>query len=289
MYNRFLEYLLDYNPQKVLSKKGVTIRKIISPVLRFIVPFVAPNSKLKIVRRSAIPKKPVIFAATHGFREDAEYTVVMAGRHAYVLNGSLKTVFNSFAGIASWLNGMILVNREDKQSRNAAKEKMIYALKLGTSIIMYPEGTWNKSPNELVIGLFPGVYDVAKASGALVVPIATCRKGNKTYGIREEAFDICRYSREEGIKILRDKMATMQYEMIERFDKCKRSLLPYGIEANEYWQSYIDSLVNEAKFYEHELEKHAKYREKGVTNKTEAFAFMEKLRPNAKNAFLYRK
>lgn len=84
MYNKFLERYLDYNPEKVISKKGVIVRKIISPVLRFVVPFVTPNSKLTVVKRAKLPRKPVIFAATHGFREDAEHTVVMAGRQTYI-------------------------------------------------------------------------------------------------------------------------------------------------------------------------------------------------------------
>lgn len=289
MYNKFLERLLDDKPENVLSKHSIRIRKIISPVLRFIVPFVTPNSKLKVLRRANIPKEPVIFAATHGFREDAEHTVIMAGRQAYVLNGSISQVFNSFDGITAWLAGMILVDRTNKSSRASSKDKMVYALKLGASIIMYPEGTWNKSPNELISGLFPGVYDVAKESGALVVPIATYRNGNKAYGIMGEAFDISSYNKDIGITMLRDKMATMQYEMIEKYGQCKRSDLPYGKDADKFWKEYIDNLMAEAEFYEYELERHTKYHPKGVTSPQEAFEFMEKLIPNKRNAFLFRK
>ena len=195
MYNKFLERYLDYAPEKVVSKKGVIIRKIISPVLRFVVPFVTPNSKLTVVNRAKIPKKPVIFAATHGFREDAEHTVVMAGRQAYVLNGSLSQVFKSFDGVTAWLAGMVLIDRTDKESRASSIRKLVRVIELGSSVIMYPEGTWNKSPNELVSGLFPGIYDVAQISGALVVPIATYRNGKKSYGIQGQAFDICQYDK----------------------------------------------------------------------------------------------
>lgn len=289
MYNKFLERLLENNYKSGLSKHGILIRKIISPVIRFIVPFVTPNSKLNVLRRAEIPKAPVIFAATHGFREDAEHTVVMAGRQAYALNGSLEQTFNSFDGIALWLGGMILVDRADKESRKSAKEKMVYALKLGASIIMYPEGTWNKSPNELISGLFPGIYDVAKESGALVVPIATYRNGNKAYGIRGEAFDICSYDRDIGIMVLRDKMATMQFEMIEKYGQCKRSDLPYGKDADRYWDKYIDDLMAELEFYEYELERHTKYRPKGITSPKEAFEYLQHLVPCKENAFLFRK
>lgn len=288
MYNKFLEKLLDNNPQKVLSKRSIIIRKIISLILRFIVPFVTPNSKLTVVRRASIPNKPVIFAATHGFREDVEHTVVMTNRQAYVLNGSLPQVFKTFDGITAWIAGMILVDRDSKESRAASKDKMVYALKLGASIIMYPEGTWNKSPNQLVSGLFSGIYDVAKESRALVVPIATYRNGSKAYGIMEAAFNISEYDKATGIMLLRDKMATMQYEMIEAYGKCKRSDLPYGKAADAYWKKYIDDLMAEVKFYDYEMELHTKYREKGVTSQEEAFGFMDKLIPSKDNAFLFR-
>lgn len=289
MYNKFLERLLENNPENVLSKNSIRGRKIVSPILRLIVPFVTPNSRLKVLRRAKIPKQPVIFAATHGFREDAEHTVVMAKRQAYVLNGSLSQVLKSFDGITNWLVGMILVDRTSKESRAAAKEKMIYALKLGASIIMYPEGTWNKSPNELISGLFPGIYDIAKESGALVVPIATYRNGNRTYGIMDEAFDICSHDREKGISILRDKMATLQYEIMEKYGQCKRSDFPYGKQAECYWDKYINDLMAEVKFYDYEIELHTKYRPKGITSPKEAFEFMNQLKPNRRNAFLWRK
>ena len=75
-------------------------------------------------------------------------------------------MLRSSDGVTFWVAGMILVNRANKESRKAAKAKNTYALKPGASIIIFPEGTWNKSPNELVSGLFSGIYDVAKESGA---------------------------------------------------------------------------------------------------------------------------
>ncbi len=287
MYNKFLEKYLDYTPENIISKKGIVIRKIISPILRGIVPFVAPNSKLTVVRKAKIPNTPVIFAATHGFREDVEHTIVMAGRQAYMLNGSTLQVFNSFDGITAWVAGMILVDRTDKQSRASSVDKMVRVLKLGSSVIMYPEGTWNKSPNELISGLFPGIYEVAKKSGAPVVPIATYRNGKKAYGIRDGAFDICKYDREEGIQILRDKMATMQYELIEKYGACNRSDFPYGKEVDEYWDDFVKGLMSEAEFYDYELERHTKYRPKDIANPDEVFSFMEKLEPNRNNLFLF--
>lgn len=153
----------------------------------------------------------------------------------------------------------------------------------------FPEGTWNKSPNELISGLFPGIYDVAQKSGALVVPIATYRNGNKAYGIRGEAFDITAFERKEGLIVLRDKMATMQLELMERYGVGKRTEFPYGIDADRYWNKFVDSLMAEAEFYDYEIELHTKYKSKDVTSPQEAFAFMENLIPNRNNLFLYKK
>ena len=78
---------------------------------------------------------------------------------------------HTIQGLTNWFVGMILLDRADEGSRKAAKDKMIYALNLGASIILYPEGTWNKSPNQVISGLFPGVYDVARKTGCKVVPM----------------------------------------------------------------------------------------------------------------------
>ena len=289
MYNKFIDRLLDNNPKKVLSKGSIRARKIISPVLRFAIPFVTPNSKLKVLRRAKLPKQPVLFAPTHGFREDIEHTVVMAKRQAYVLNGSLTQLYRSIDGITSWLAGVIPIDRTKKESRASAKKKIVYALELGASVIMYPEGTWNKSPNQLMSGFFPGIYDVAKESGALVVPIATYRNGKKAYGIMEEAFDICAYDRETGLRVLRDKLATMQYEMMEQYGQAKRTDFPYRAKADAYWKQCVDELMSQVKYYDYDVELHTKYVDKTVTSPEEAFAFLKTLEVKKENAFLWRR
>lgn len=289
MYNKFIDRLLDNDPKKVLSKGSIRARKIISPVLRFAIPFVTPNSKLKVLRRAKLPNQPVLFAPTHGFREDIEHTVVMAKRQAYVLNGSLTQLYRSIDGITSWLAGVIPIDRTKKESRASAKKKIVYALELGASVIMYPEGTWNKSQNQLMSGFFPGIYDVAKESGALVVPIATYRNGKKAYGIMEEAFDICAYDRETGLRVLRDKLATMQYEMMEQYGQAKRTDFPYGAEADAYWKQYVDELMAQVKYYDYDVELHTKYVDKTVTSPEEAFAFLKTLEVKKENAFLWRR
>lgn len=84
----------------------------------------------------------------------------------------------------------------------------------------------------------------------MAVPIATYRNGKKAYGIREEAFNILQYGIEQGIQILRDKMDTMQYELMEKYGVAKRDDFPYGEAADKYWTDYIDRLMAEVEFYD---------------------------------------
>ena len=171
MYNYPLQYLLKNDPESVLSKHGWIIRKVIHPVFRNVLVPLSSKNKLVIERKAPFPKdRPIIFAATHGFRDDIAFSIKTTGVHSYILLSSLPAFYESFDGYALWLNGVIMLDRKDKASRAAAKEKMIYALSLGANILIFPEGVWNKTENLVVQELFPGIYDVAKASGALVVP-----------------------------------------------------------------------------------------------------------------------
>lgn len=289
IFNHFLRYLLSYDPENCISSAGIRVRQIINPAIRFFIPLTTPT-KLIVERRAAVPKKcPTIFVSTHGFKEDAEDALLLANRQAYILIGSLSQIFKSFQGITAWAAGVVLVDRDDKRSRAAAREKLIRALNLGANIIIFPEGTWNKSPNLLMNKLFPGVYDIAKATGAPVSPLATMRVGKKVYGILEETFDITAYGREEGIAVLRDKLATLRWELMDKYAHARWADLPHGEEAARQWQSHIDSLMAEVKYYDYDVELHTKYVDKAIIEPEDAFRHLDSLIPSLENAFLFSK
>ena len=289
MSKGFFRYLLDNDPEKVMSDRGIKLRRLINPIVRGAMPL-KTKTQLKILHRAELPDEPVIFACTHGFREDVEDSLITAGRHAYILVGSLEQFFNSRVGnMSGWLNGVILVNREDKESRAASKEKMKAALAKGVSVLMYPEGTWNVSPNKLIAGIFPGVYDVAKEAGVKVVPVATHRSDGMVYSLRGKALDITKHERAKGLQILRDKMATMKWKLYEHVGIKRRSTLPEGKEADAYWEKYIHALKAEVPHFEHELEEKAIFRHKGEALYDEVFSFMDKLLPHHGTAFLFNK
>lgn len=288
VYNKFLEPLLGNDPAKVIRPGGIKIRKMLYPLLRAVVPLTLQR-KIVLVEQKKLPKnEPFLFASTHGFREDAEAAYIAIGRAGYFLNGSIDVTLNTKFGITNWIAGMILVDRADKESRRAAKEKMIFALRHGASVIMYPEGTWNKSPNQVVSGLFFGFYDVAKAAGVRVVPVGSHRTADTIYVRVGDAFSVSNLERDEARELLKEKLATLKWELIERYSKCARTDLPYGDEAESYWQEAMDALMAEVPFYDYELEKHTKYVEKDLCPPEEAFAFFQTLTPRRENAVLFR-
>lgn len=288
MYNKCLEYLLDLKPENTLSKTGIRVRKFVNPVIRALVPFKI-KTKLRVVHRAKMPDRPIIFAATHGFREDVEYSLLTANQHAYILIGSLSQIFRSFDGLTAWASGTILVDRTDKKSRASAKEKMIYALNSGTNILMFPEGAWNISPNMVMNHLFPGVYDVAKETGAYVAPVATHREGRYVYGVLGKAFDISQHSRTDGVRILRDKLGSMRWKLIEKYSPAQRNSLPRGEAAERYWNEHVDALTREVPFYDYDVERHTVFVDKTVVHFKEAFAHLHHIYPTLKNAFLFNK
>lgn len=197
MYNKCFEYLLSNDPDDVISKSGILVRKAINPIYRKVIPFSTKN-ELIVERKEDVPKdKKIIYSATHGFRDDIVLTLKTIDAPVYLLYGSLLDFYYSIDGLALWLNGTIIVDRKDKKSRAAAILKMERALELGSNLLIYPEGVWNKEQSLIVQKLYTGIYDVTEKEEALVVPIATIQEGNKCYSIQGSAYDITNFTKDD--------------------------------------------------------------------------------------------
>ena len=105
---------------------------------------------------------------------------------------------------------------------------------------MFPEGVWNKTPNSLVLNLWPGIYRIAKATGVKVVPVAhyirdcsDSSKDNKIHTVISDPIRIDDLTEKEGLEYLRDCIATWYYLMMEKinrtFDKYHCLRLPRQI------------------------------------------------------------
>ena len=164
---------------------------------------------------------------------------------------------------------------------------MKYAIEMGADILMYPEGTLNKTENLVVQKLFPGIYYLAKDTNALVVPMAVIQEGKDVYSKVCEPFDICRYDKQEGLDTLRDLMASAKYELMEKYSRISREEIG---DAEAYWQREMDELVNSMlPYYDFEIENSSQYIDKNETTYEQAFEHLNAIRPTAQTAFLYNK
>lgn len=284
-YNKKLEYLLSDNPEEVISYSGLKVRKIINPVFRNVVQFTTKNT-FYIEKDSTLPKdRPIIFASTHGFRDDVALAIKAAGTHSYLLYGSIPDFYYSIDGIALWANGTVIVDRKDKNSRASSIDKMSRVIELGGNILMFPEGVWNKSENKLVLNLFPGIYRLAKKNNAIIVPIASIQSGNNCYAKRMKPLDIIKYDESEGLKRLRDELATGKLELMMKHAKMER-----GNVDNNYWQTFLEKLISTSNgLYDYEIENSAEYIDKNNVDEKEVFDAVDNIHVNTGNAFVFAK
>lgn len=288
MKNRLLRYLLKNEPKSVMRKGGYRLRQFISSPVRNVLGPATSKNTFHIDRNDNLPTdRPLIFACTHQVKDDIALALASTGRHTYLLFGSLPDFFGTFDGPALWINGVILIDRKDKKSRAAAIPKMKYAIEMGADILMYPEGTLNKTENLVVQKLFPGIYYLAKDTNALVVPIAIIQECKDVYSKVCEPFDICRYDKQEGLDTLRDLMATAKYELMEEHSQICRSEIG---DVKAYWQNEMDELVNSLlPFYDFEIENSSQYIDKNETTYEQAFEHLDAIQPTAQTAFLFNK
>ncbi len=205
------------SPEKFTTPNKMKLRKFISPIVRKIILLTA-GKKIVIEQFPELDKdEGYIFSSTHYFTEDIQIALGAIDRNSWILLGTTDQIDHNPKIYAAWLNGMIYVNRNDKKSRNDSYEKMKYILNNGGNVLIYPEGGWNNTENLLVQNLFAGPYRLCCDTGKKVVPISIYNQEEEdiAYVRVGNPLDLSVYGKEEGLKVLRDSMGTMMYEMIE--------------------------------------------------------------------------
>lgn len=144
--------------------KGIT-NKIATKVTRFLCKI---DVEIIVDGIENIPEGSVLFAGTHQGILDGFVWIPFMPRHCVILHGaSVKTILK----LAQINTGLILVDKDSKESRQNAKLDMINILTKGHSIMYFPEGTWNLSPNKLHLPISFGFLDIARKAAAAVVPM----------------------------------------------------------------------------------------------------------------------
>ena len=167
------------------------------------------GGKINIINNNYYNKneKPVIFAITHVGKYDIERAYEALNEHSILLFGTPEDVHGTFDG---FMLEKLLVNyldTNDKEDRKVAKHQMIKDLKNGANIMWFPEGTWNISPNLLVLPMRYGIIEVALEANVPIVPVALeYDLDNKIYYINiGKNFYANKYSNKiDAITVLRD-------------------------------------------------------------------------------------
>ncbi len=116
-----------------------------------------------------LPEGAILFAHNHQGILDNFVWIPTVDRHCLALH---HTGVNKLLIMCQLNTGLILVDKEDKHNRNNAKLDMIRLLLEGHSLAYFPEGTWNLSPNKLLLPMSFGFLDVARKANVPVVPVA---------------------------------------------------------------------------------------------------------------------
>lgn len=283
--------LLDPDDKKILSKDSIRKRDKYYKLIKAVGPLTLKTKQVFENRNNLIdstdntpdkgidlPSEPVIWVSNHAFKDDTLATILASQRHPYILFGSVPQFYNTFDGVLSYLNGVVMTNRKVKESRAVSVSKACTVLQNGGDLLMFPEGVWNKSPNALLIDLWPGVYRIAKETGAKVVPVAHYLgdltekdKNEKIHTVIDEPIDISKMDEKEALTLIRDTLASWHYLMMERYGKTTRDELLKGENPNDVWERLLEERVKTADRYDKEIELCADYRPKSIVRSENVF------------------
>lgn len=281
-----LSYLMDVDPEKTISQKGVLRRRKIHPIIKRLGALFMPCPQI-IENRNALmaapgetvpddpgitlPDEPVIWAANHGFKDDGLATILAVQRHAYLLFGALPQFYNTLDGLTSYLNGLVMFNRKVPASRKSSIPKAVRAMKLGADLVVFPEGIWNKTPNALMLDLWPGVYRIACETGAKVVPVIHYARDLSKLGrdepihtVVDDPIRLDDLGERAALRYLRDVLATWTYLMMERYGTDDRETMLGGKTAAEVWEDHLARRVSVVDRYDEEIERSADLRRRDI-------------------------
>lgn len=220
-------------------------KRVFSPtkdaILRFIHPlifkFLPLFRKYSLEIEGHIPEQQCLFVANHFCVHDIPFATEVIGKHTYVLVSDEDK--NTLDGLALSMNGIIWIHRTDKQDRLSARSDVIEYLNSGCNILMYPEATWNLTASLPMLPMNWGVIGISKETQVPICPMYLLFDEKRCLvKIGESFLPVLDDAKE--IEQLRDKMATMCFDLMEK----QPIALRCGI-SNNYVQASVDKRYDE--------------------------------------------
>ena len=288
MFHTGLDWCITATVDNFTSDFGIKIRRWMNTPWRTILRC-CTKRRIIIEKYPGLSKdEPYIFVANHSFDEDIISALASIDRNVYMLQGTTDQTLHNPLFLAMWANGMIYVNRLDAGSRRDAIEKMKRILRTGSSVVLFAEGGYNNTENQLIQPLFGSPYILNKELGVKVVPFITFNDiGSDTIYVRAgEPMDLSRYERYEAMNILRDEMSTMVWDIIEQHvPPVKRADLSKN--PREDWLKIRRQVYECQKWYKDVWNEEVTYYPgHNVTTPKQARVFVDMVKVNGKNAHI---
>lgn len=256
--------------------------------------------------------RTVIFANTHRFKPDFEKITIVTERPSFVIASDFK---NSHGTISGWYfntRPTIFIDPYSKEDKHYTYELMKRYLNLGLDCTIFPEAVWNLSENQIILDTFFGSVNAALETNSLLICTAIERYGKKYIVNRSEPIDLSiivekytdvpfekldKNNREQKKSIdrilnecniiMRDCMATLLFEIWEEMSK-KNGLTRRKSIPNDYWDNFINALIEEWPGYKMSDNDEQKFQNKFHIEQQQVESDIEKLKHNIndKNMFM---
>lgn len=180
------------------------------------------------------PDEPYIFVCNHTCPEDIETVLNVIDRNAYLILGSIESLQYDPEMYLSFINGMLPFHITDPDQRILIFEKMKRVIKTN-SILIFPEGSHNYSPKNLINPIFDGPVNLALQTNRKIVALTLIRdqENNISYLDVSNPIDVTKidvdlnkeFESEEELEkyyvnslssYVRNKMANAVYHIISR-------------------------------------------------------------------------
>ncbi len=187
-----------------------------------------------------ITDRPKIYACTHIGGNDIQRVFEAIKEHAYLFLGDPKGLYKDISGLLLFLNGVINMETKDKTDRFIAKKRAIELLNKNGSLLIFPEGAWNITPNLLVMDLYKGAVLMARETGADIIPVAIEQYDNDFFvsiGKNIKMDDYSTLSLDDLNIVLRDAMGTQKWNIVEKHSQSRKDL---NVDEKDFAQSIVD-------------------------------------------------
>lgn len=172
--NYYLNQEFDIDKMKKCEKDNQIIFKFINPLFKvFFNPIIINEEKIKNVNNA-------IFVSNHTSQIDSFAPMTLFPYKKLHLLAK-KEMESMLVGPIFKKVGTIFVKRDDENSRQQANDELTKILVHGGSVLMYPEGTINRTNANINIGFKKGALSIAQKTKRPIVPFSI----SNNYGFRK--------------------------------------------------------------------------------------------------------